>query len=129
MRLMLAPIPNDGEVVPVECPRPTSNQPMDLQGALKQSVDLRFFFDRNITEEDIAGLSKKMKEIIEDVEFPLRHIGWVGLCSRDVVIVRNAVKKWLSIIPSRRGCSLSPDLTATVAPITPTSLLSQDLSK
>lgn len=122
-RLMLAPIPKGGKFVPSESPRLAQGQSLDLQADIKRSVDLRFFFEEFPTEENITRLSKKMKELLDGGELPATHISWVGLFQRN--LVRNAAKKWLSILPSRTP--ISPGATAQVAPPTPIS--SQDSSK
>jgi hypothetical protein len=126
-RLMLAPIPKSGECVSSELPRPVYRQSADLQGTIKQSVDLRFFFDGSPTERKIACLSRKMKELRDEDDFPVTHISWVGLCSRD--LVRNAAKKWLSIIPSRRAMPTSDETTPAILPTTPPILSPQDYRK
>lgn len=124
-RLMLAPVPKEEKHVQSGFSHLVQGQSLDPQADIKRSVDLRFFFDEFPTEENITRLAKKMRGMLDEGEFPVTHISWVGQFQRN--LIRNAAKKWLSIIPSRIGTLTSPGKTAQVAPPTPIS--PQDSSK
>src|SRR5450432_490152 len=76
-RLMLAPI---GEDISFRIQPPV----LKLE-AVKESIDLRFFFDRPPDDEDIKCLSKELKKLTAAKAISAIRIGWVGLSSRDIV--------------------------------------------
>jgi hypothetical protein len=115
-RLMLAPIPREGENRG-SIYRP----PVQELDALKQSIDLRFFFDEPPTDEDVRRLSTALKELIEARTITATRIGWAGLSTRD--IVRAAAMRWRSatLRSKRSNSSLSAPGQFTYSP--------QDMSK
>jgi hypothetical protein len=107
-RLMLPPIPKDGEFAPAET-KPSVEKHKE---AVKESLDLRFFFDKRPSDEDIQQLSKELKELIDKGAISTSRIGWVGLRSKD--IVKAAAMKWMNYrkpsvsSPAPTRLSLSP---------------------
>jgi hypothetical protein len=101
-RLMLAPIPKDGELVPAE----TTPSVEKHKEAVKEFLDLRFFFDKRPTDEDVQGLSKELKDLIDKGAIATSRIGWVGLRSKD--IVKAAAMKWMNY---KKPSISSPDPT------------------
>lgn len=90
-RLMLAPISKGGEFVLAENTVPVEKQ----KDAVKESLDLRFFFNKRPDGEQVRRLATKLKELIDKDAISATRISWVGLRSKDI-IVREAAMKWLN---------------------------------
>jgi hypothetical protein len=89
-RLMLAPIPKEGDFVPTESKAPAEKQ----KEILKEALDLRFYFNKRPCEDQIKRLSKELKDLLDKGTIPASKVSWVGLRSKD--IVKEAAMKWRS---------------------------------
>jgi hypothetical protein len=85
-KLVLAPLPRQGEKVEME--PPSEKEKPKLQ--IKHYLDLRFFYDKPPTKEEILRLSQSLKELIASERITARHIGWLKMTD----IVRNAYDQW-----------------------------------
>ena len=85
-KLVLAPLPKEGEKFEAELP--LENEKPKLQ--IKHYLDLRFFYDKPPTKEEILRLSQGLKDMIASDRITARHIGWLKMTD----IVKNAYDQW-----------------------------------
>ena len=85
-KLVLAPIPKSGEEawkdVPQEDEKPKPQ--------IKHYLDLRFFYDKPPTKDEVLRLSQSLKDMIANERITARHIGWLNMTD----IVRNVYDQW-----------------------------------
>ena len=85
-KLVLAPLPKPGEKDQKNF-SPENQKPKDL---IKHYLDLRFFYDKPPTKDEVQFLSESLKNMIANEKITVRHIGWLRMTD----IVRNAADKW-----------------------------------
>ena len=85
-KLVLAPLPKPGEEAKIELlpPKAKSNS------KIKHYLDLRFFYDKPPTKDEIKLLAHNLKDMITNDRISARHIGWLKMTD----IVRNVYDKW-----------------------------------
>lgn len=85
-KLVLAPLPKPGEKDQRNFP-PENQKPKDL---IKHYLDLRFFYDKPPTKNEVLFLSESLKNMIANEKITVRHIGWLRMTD----IARNAADQW-----------------------------------
>jgi hypothetical protein len=85
-KLVLAPLPNPGEKIETE----PSQEDQKPKPQIKHYLDLRFFYDKPPSKEEILRLSQTLKEMIGNESITARHIGWLRMTD----IVKNAYDHW-----------------------------------
>lgn len=85
-KLVLAPLSKPGENVEKELPQEDEKP----KPQIKHYLDLRFFYDKPPTKDEILRLSQSLKEMIASERITARHIGWLRMTD----IVKNAYDQW-----------------------------------
>jgi hypothetical protein len=85
-KLVLAPLPIPGEKDERTFPS-EDKKPKDL---IKHYLDLRFFYDKPPTKNEVLFLSESLKNMIANEKITVRHIGWLRMTD----IARNAADQW-----------------------------------
>lgn len=85
-KLVLAPLPKPGEKNECELP-PTKEK---TTAKIMHYIDLRFFYDKQPTKEEILYLSQSLKEMIYNEKISARHIGWLNMTD----IMKNSIEQW-----------------------------------
>jgi hypothetical protein len=85
-KLVLAPLPKPGEKDVRDLPPPKEKSTSQI----KHYLDLRFFYDKPPTKEEILYLSQSLKEMIYNEKITARHIGWLNMTD----IVKNVYDQW-----------------------------------
>ena len=85
-KLVLAPLPKPGE----KDERLFSSEDKKPKDLIKHYLDLRFFYDKPPTKNEVLFLSESLKNMIANEKITVRYIGWL----RMIDIARNAADQW-----------------------------------
>ena len=85
-KLVLAPLPKPGE----KDERTFSSEDKKPKDLIKHYLDLRFFYDKLPTKNEVLFLSESLKNMIANEKITVRHIGWLRMTD----IARNAADQW-----------------------------------
>lgn len=85
-KLVLAPLPKPGEKDERQLPPKRE----EAKGKIQHYLDLRFFYDKPPSRDEILYLSQSLKDMITGERITARHIGWLKLTD----IVKNVYDQW-----------------------------------
>lgn len=94
-KLVLAPLPRPGEKDTRELPPPKEK----ATSQIKHYLDLRFFYDKPPSKEEILYLSQSLKDMITNERISARHIGWLKMTD----IVKNVYDHWKRRMTTRKS--------------------------